>query len=259
MENYGQELQIVHPDYVLSPAEALDLPEREPVYALSEGLTNRRMGDLAGQALGRLPKLGEWIEPSLLDRRGWPGWEEALHGAHHRRNKAAARDRLAYDEGFANQLAFMLVRASARRRRGVPLEGDGRLRRLLRLPYSPTGAQRRAMGEIEGDMAQAMPMLRLLQGDVGAGKTLVALMALLIAVEAGAQGALLAPTEILARQHYATLSRLLSGVPVTLAILTGRDKGRAREATLMGLADGSIHILIGTHAIFQDAVSYKKL
>src|SRR3954452_46846 len=259
MEMYGQELQIVHPDYVLPPAEALDLPEREPAYALSEGLTNRRMGDLAAQALARLPTLGEWIEPSLLERRAWPGWEEALHGAHHSRKTAAARDRLAYDEVFANQLALMLVRASARRRRGVPMQGDGRLRRMLRLPYAPTGAQRRAMGEIEGDMAQAVPMLRLLQGDVGSGKTLVALEALLIAVEAGAQGAMLAPTEILARQHFETLSRQLAGLPVNLPILTGREKGRARESTLMGLADGSIDILVGTHAIFQQAVSYKRL
>jgi ATP-dependent DNA helicase RecG len=259
MEMYGQELQMVHPDHVLPPAEALDLPEREPVYALSEGLTNRRMGDLAAQALARVPKLGEWIEPSLLDRRVWPGWEAALHGAHASRNTQAARDRLAYDEVFANQLALMLVRASARRRRGVPLQGDGRLRRDLSLPYAPTGAQQRAMGEIEGDMAQAVPMLRLLQGDVGSGKTLVALEALLIAVEAGAQGAMLAPTEILARQHFETLSRQLSGLPVNLAILTGREKGRARESTLMGLADGSIDLLVGTHAIFQQAVTYKRL
>jgi ATP-dependent DNA helicase RecG len=258
MEAYGQELQIVHPDYVLDPGEALDLPEREPVYALSEGLTNRRMHDLAGQALARLPALAEWIEPSLAARRAWPGWEEALAAAH-RSPDRAARERLAYDEVFANQLALMLVRASARRRRGVPLAGDGALRARLDLPYSPTGAQKRAMAEIEGDMAQEMPMLRLLQGDVGSGKTLVALEALLIAVEAGAQGALLAPTEILARQHFDTLTRQLAGLPVNVAILTGREKGKAREACLMGLADGSIHILVGTHAIFQQKVGYRRL
>src|SRR3954468_2513749 len=214
MEMYGQDLQIVHPDYILEPKDALDLPEREPVYALSEGLTNRRMGDLAGQALARVPSLGEWIEPSLRDQRGWPGWEEALHGAHKSRNTAAARERLAYDEVFANQLALMLVRASARRRKGVPLQGDGRLRRQLRLPYKPTGAQSCAMAEIEGDMAQPRPMLRLLQGDVGAGKTLVALEALLIAVGAGAQGPILAPPETLPRQHFETLTRQLPGLPV---------------------------------------------
>jgi ATP-dependent DNA helicase RecG len=259
MELYGQELQIVHPDYVLPPDEAADLPEREPVYPLSEGLTNRRMGDLAAQALARTPKLGEWIEPSLLERRGWPDWSEALHGAHHSRNDEAGRTRLAYDEVFANQLALMLVRASARKRRGVPLRGDGRLRDQLKLPYAPTGAQSRAVAEIEGDLQQEVPMLRLLQGDVGSGKTLVALMAMLIAVEAGAQAALLAPTEILARQHHETLSRQLAGLPVNLAILTGREKGRVRESTLMGLADGSIHMLVGTHAIFQQAVQYRRL
>ena len=141
----------------------------------------------------------------------------------------------------------------------MPLKGDGRLRDGLKLPYAPTAAQRGAVAEIEGDLQQEVPMLRLLQGDVGSGKTLVALMAMLIAVEAGAQAALLAPTEILARQHYDTLSRLLAGLPVNVAILTGREKGKARESCLMGLADGSIHILVGTHAIFQQQVAYKKL
>jgi ATP-dependent DNA helicase RecG len=259
MEMYGQELQMVHPDYVLEPNEALDLPESEPVYPLSEGLTNKRLADLAGQALARAPRLGEWIEPSLLAARGWPPWQEALAGVHRSRDAGPARERLAYDEVFANQLALMLVRASSKRRRGVPLKGDGRLRDQLRLPYAATGAQRRAVAEIEGDLQQATPMLRLLQGDVGSGKTLVALMAMLIAVEAGAQAALLAPTEILARQHFETLSRQLAGLTVNLAILTGREKGRARESTLMGLADGSIDLLVGTHAIFQQAVAYKRL
>jgi ATP-dependent DNA helicase RecG len=259
LELYGQELQMVHPDHVLSPAEAGTLPVVEPVYALSEGLTNNRMGQLAAQALGRVPELAEWIEPSVLAKRGWQGWTPSLHKAHRDPEADGARERLAYDEVFANQLALMLVRASSRKRRGVPLKGDRRLRDALRLPYAPTGAQTRAIGEIEGDLQQEMPMLRLLQGDVGSGKTLVALKALLIAVEAGAQGALLAPTEILARQHYETLSRQLAGLPVNVAILTGREKGKAREATLMGLADGSIDILIGTHAIFQQAVAYKRL
>ena len=259
LDSYGQELQMVHPDHVLAPDEAASVPDREPVYGLSEGLTNNRMGQLAAQALGRVPALEEWIEPSLLGQRGWRGWSQSLAAAHAEPDEAAARDRLAYDEIFANQLALTLVRASSRRRRGTPLAGDGRLRDALKLPYAPTGAQSRAIQEIEGDLQQEVPMLRLLQGDVGSGKTLVALMALLTAVEAGAQGALLAPTEILARQHYETLSRQLAGLPVTVAILTGRDKGRVRESTLMGLADGSIDILVGTHAIFQQAVAYKRL
>jgi ATP-dependent DNA helicase RecG len=154
---------------------------------------------------------------------------------------------------------LMLVRASSRRRRGVPLKGDGRLRAMLNLPYALTGAQQRTIREVEGDILQPVPMVRLLQGDVGAGKTMVALYTMLMAVEAGAQAAMLAPTEILARQHFETLQRQLARLPVNIAILTGRDKGRAREATLMGLADGSIDILVGTHAIFQEAVGYKNL
>ncbi len=259
LDRYGQELQMVHPDYVLVPGEAATIPEREPVYPLSEGLTNHRLADLAAQALGRRPALGEWIEPSLKAKQGWPHWADALATAHSDPAAAKARERLAYDEVFANQLALMLVRASSRRRKGVPLHGDGSLRDRLKLPYTPTGAQQRAVREIEGDLQQEVPMLRLLQGDVGSGKTLVALMAMLSAVEAGAQAALLAPTEILARQHYDTLSRMLAGLPVNVAILTGREKGRSRESCLMGLADGSIHILVGTHAIFQQHVAYKRL
>jgi ATP-dependent DNA helicase RecG len=203
--------------------------------------------------------LPEWIEPSLKAQHGWPDWREALAAIHADPADAKARERLAYDEIFANQLALMLVRGEARAKRGRPLAGDGRLRDRLQLPYAPTGAQSRTIREIEGDMAQAQPMLRLLQGDVGSGKTLVATMALLIAAEAGAQGAMLAPTEILARQHFETLTRMLSGLDVSVAILTGRDKGKVREATLMGLADGSIDILVGTHAIFQEGVHYKDL
>ena len=269
LDRYGQELQMVHPDHVLPLAEAASIPEREPVYPLSEGLTNHRLADLAGQALARRPALQEWIEPTLKAQQAWPDWGEALDIAHRevadsppasgRGAATKARERLAYDEVFANQLALMLVRASARKRKGVPLKGDGSLRDGLRLPYTPTAAQQRAVREIEGDLQQEMPMLRLLQGDVGSGKTLVALMAMLTAVEAGAQAALLAPTEILARQHFDTLTRQLAGLPVNVAILTGREKGRARESCLMGLADGSIHILVGTHAIFQQAVGYKRL
>lgn len=258
LDHYGQELQIVHPE-VLPVDEASGVSAREAIYPLSEGITSKRIAALAEQAIERAPALPEWIEPGLIARHEWPSWRDALARVHADPADAKARERLAYDEVFANQLALLLVRGAARAKRGRALAGDGRLRARLSLPYAPTGAQTRTIGEIEGDMAQPRPMLRLLQGDVGSGKTLVALMALLVAVEAGAQGALLAPTEILARQHYETLSRLLAGTGVEIAILTGRDKGRVREATLMGVADGSIHILIGTHAIFQDTVAYRDL
>jgi len=259
LEMYGQELQIVHPDHVLPLDEVDTTPEREAIYPLSEGITSRRMGQLAAQAVERAPELEEWVERGLLAKHDWPAWREALARVHADPSDMIARQRLAYDEIFANQLALMLVRQDNRKRRGRALAGTGKLRYQLHLPYTLTGAQTRTVGEIEGDLAQTQPMLRLLQGDVGSGKTLVAAMALLIAVEAGAQGALLAPTEILARQHYETLRRQLAGLPIEIAVLTGRDKGKVREATLMGLASGAIDILIGTHAIFQEAVTYKDL
>jgi ATP-dependent DNA helicase RecG len=258
LEAYGDEWQIVHPE-VSEPGKGQAPALREPVYPLTEGLTNRRLGELAGLALERAPELPEWIEPGLAAREGWRSWRAALAEAHSDPAMSQARRRLAYDEVFANQLALMLLRQASRRHRGLPLAGDGRLIDKLRIPYTLTGAQRRVIEEIRGDMAQPVPMLRLLQGDVGSGKTLVALMAMLSAVEAGAQAALLAPTEILARQHLATLLSQFVAVGARVAILTGREKGKARESVVMGLADGSIDVLVGTHAIFQEKVAYKKL
>jgi ATP-dependent DNA helicase RecG len=258
LDRYGDMLQIVHPDHVSDDSAGMLGQLVEPVYPLSEGLTQGRVTALVAQALAVMSDLPEWIEPGLLDKMKWPTWRDALALAH-KGEQEAARDRLAYDELLANSLALMLVRNANRAKIGTPLTGNGSLRGKLNLPFALTGAQRRAIVEIEGDMAQAAPMLRLLQGDVGSGKTVVALEAMLVAVEAGAQAALLAPTEILARQHFATLSKMAAGTGVNIALYTGRDKGRARESILMGLMDGSIQIVIGTHAIFQEGVAYKNL
>lgn len=258
LERFGDMLQIVHPDHVVE--EGGDTLQRlcEPVYRLSEGLTQPRLARLIAQALGKAPELPEWIEESQRAKHDWPSWREAI-GQAHKADHRDARDRLAYDELLANSLALMLVRADNRKRKGQPLKGDGSYRSRLDLPFPLTGAQKRSIAEVESDMAQEAPMLRLLQGDVGAGKTVVALEAMLIAVEAGAQAALLAPTEILARQHFESLRRMAEPTGARVALLTGRDKGRAREATLMGLLDGSIDIVVGTHAIFQDKVAYRNL
>jgi ATP-dependent DNA helicase RecG len=258
LEAYGDEWQIIHPD-VIEPGAEADIAVREPVYPLTEGVANKRMRELAVHALERSPELAEWIEPSLLEKEAWRSWRAAFAQSHADPAATEARRRLAYDEVFANQLALLLLRQSSQRKRGVPLAGDGRLTEALKLPYQLTGAQRRVIGEIRGDMEQNVPMLRLLQGDVGSGKTLVALEAMLTAVEAGAQAALLAPTEILARQHFDTLSKQLTSLGVHVAVLTGREKGKARESILMGLAAGAIDILVGTHAIFQEKVAYKSL
>ena len=258
LEAYGDEWQIIHPE-VLPPDKGAELSIREPVYPLTEGLTSKRLRELAMAALERAPDLPEWIEPSLAAREAWRPWRAALAEAHRDPGTDDSRRRLAYDEIFANQLALVLLRQASRRKRGVPLAGTGELIARLKLPYQQTGAQRRVIEEIRGDMSQSSPMLRLLQGDVGSGKTLVALMAMLTAIESGAQAALLAPTEILARQHHATLLKQVDSIGVRVAILTGREKGKARESVLMGLADGSIDILVGTHAIFQEKVAYRNL
>lgn len=270
LEQYGDELQIIHPDHISeikpdseqpeSIADNIDIavPLVEPIYPLSEGITNGRLGQLVREALAIRPIMQEWIEPSLLKKNEWMSWHESVETMHGEYNEKA-HDRLAYDELLANQITMQLVRTEMDNRKCLPIKGDDRLTKLLQLPFEMTGAQKRVIGEIEGDLEQSRPMLRLLQGDVGSGKTIVALMALLRCVESGYQGAFLAPTEILARQHFANLQQILSPLPINIAILTGRDKGKVREATLMGIADGSIDIIIGTHAIFQEAVTYKNL
>lgn len=259
--------QMVHPDHVLRVEEAKEIPAYEPVYPLAAGLTQRLVGKAAEAALTRLPEVEEWIDPMLVLREGWPGWPEALAQAHGPTGSAGlafthpARQRLAYDELFAHQLTLSIARSTLRKGKGVVTEGDGTLRDkvLKSLPYAPTGAQVRAVREIAADMAQPLRMNRLLQGDVGAGKTLVAFQALLIAVEAGGQGVMMAPTEILARQHFEGLAPLARAAGVRLELLTGRDRGAERAMKLEDLATGRIPILVGTHAVFQKDVEFKDL
>ncbi len=259
--------QIVHPDHMLPPEEAGEIPAYEPVYPLTAGVTQRIMTRGVRDALTRVPDLAEWIDPALKAREGWPDWAAALRAVHAPERDgdlsphAPARQRLAYDEVFAHQLTLALARAKARRQPGVVSRPDGRLQKrvLAALPYAPTAAQSRSVAEILGDMAAPLRMNRLLQGDVGSGKTLVAFLALLAAVEAGGQGVLMAPTEILARQHLENLQPLAETAGVVLEILTGRDKGGERAAKLAALARGDIAILVGTHAVFQKGVEFADL
>ena len=259
--------QMVHPDYVLRCEEAGELPLFEPVYPLVAGVTQKIVAKGVASALARTPDLPEWIDPSLKTREAWPDWLAAIRAVHQPTDSAdlaftaPARQRLSYDELFAHQLTLSLARASLRRTAGQVSAGTGTLQTavLAALPYQPTGAQTRAIAEIAADMALPLRMNRLLQGDVGAGKTLVAFMALLIAVEAGGQGVLMAPTEILARQHHEGLAPLAAAAGVRLEILTGRDKGSERAAKLAALADGRLGILVGTHAVFQKDVFFHDL
>ena len=259
--------QMVHPDHMLPLAEAEDIPEYEPVYPLTHGVTQKTMTKAALSALERLPELSEWIDPEQARREGWPAWKEALTAAHHPQSledlspEAPIRTRLAYDELFAHQLTLALARQAERKSPGIVSEATGRLQApvLASLPYRPTGAQERAIREISEDMARDRRMNRLLQGDVGSGKTLVAFMALLVAVEAGGQGVMMAPTGILAQQHFEGLRPLAEQAGVVLELLTGRDKGAERRAKLAALEAGDIQILVGTHAVFQQDVVFRRL
>ena len=259
LEDWNGALQMVHPDHV-EPIDGAPIPDMDPIYALSEGLTHRKMAALVGQALQQLPVLPEWLHTSLLDKERWPPFAVALQQAH-ATGDSVARKRLAYDEILANQVTMRLTRVAAQRRRAHPIDVSGDLldRFIDGLPYSLTGAQRRSVGEISADLRRGEPMLRLLQGDVGSGKTAVAVAAMLLAVEAGRQAALLAPTEILVNQHSDSIREMLLGLDVRVALLTGRQKQSERESILAGLASGDIDILVGTHAIFQDAVTYHDL
>ncbi|WP_291733146.1 ATP-dependent DNA helicase RecG [Leisingera sp. F5] len=259
--------QMVHPDHMLPVEEAHEIPEYEPVYSLTHGVTQKTMFKAAQSALSRMPELAEWIDPAQLLKETWPAWHDALQAAHAPQGpddldpQAPARARLAYDELFSHQLTLALARQTERKLRGIESHANGRLqsRVLKALPYRPTVAQTRAIAEISADMATDKRMNRLLQGDVGSGKTLVAFMSLLVAVEAGGQGVMMAPTGILAQQHMEGLAPLAEDASVVIEILTGRDKGAERKAKLAALKRGDIHILVGTHAVFQQDVEFRDL
>jgi ATP-dependent DNA helicase RecG len=260
LERFSDRLTMPHPDYVLPVDQEEGFPWIEPVWPLSAGVVPRIMRRAALGALAQLPEMPEWHDASILRRRGWPAFKAALRALHAPDAIPSAQPlaRLAYDELLARQLAFAIVRSRRRKRGGRCLPGTGLLRAqaLLRFGFAPTSAQSKALAEIDADLAAPHQMLRLLQGDVGSGKTLVAVLAMLRAVESGAQAALLAPTEILAKQHYLTLQKLC---PVPVALLTGSVKGKARSSILKGLADGSITIVVGTHALFQKHVEFQNL
>ena len=267
VEVFDREIQMTHPDHIGSLDELEKLQAVEPVYPLSAGLSLKVLNKAMGAALKQAPELNEWIDAAYLKQQGWNGWLVALNEAHAPETEAGldphtpARARLAYDELLANQLALALVRLNLRRLAGRSISGDGDLRDKVTaaLPFSLTPCQQKSLDEITADMGQDTRMLRLLQGDVGSGKTVVALLAMLTAVEAGCQAALMAPTEILARQHLATIEPLAEAAGVSVALLTGREKGKVRQKVLDGLESGETSLAIGTHALFQEDVRFHDL
>jgi len=259
--------QMLHPDYVIDPEKGESPPAVEPVYPLTQGLVGRTLQRTILGALDTVPEAPEWLEATTVKAHDWPDFRTALEHIHRPAApedvapESAFRTRLAYDELFARQCALRLRRVHRRKEPGRAIIGDEHLssKMLASLPYAPTGAQQRSVKEIYADMAEPAPMLRLLQGDVGSGKTLVAALAMARAAEAGLQSAMMAPTDLLARQHGATLAPLLEAAGIRMAVLTGRDKGKERKAILDGMASGEIVVVVGTHALFQEEVVFRDL
>lgn len=267
IEWYNGRATMIHPDYIVSEEHRDALPNVEPVYPLTAGVSTKILRKAIGSALSSLPVLPEWQDGEILKKHDWPSIHEALKDLHHPDSPADILEtsdawrRLAFDELLAGQLALALVRGRMKRASGKSRKGDGEIQEkiLASLPFSLTGAQERSITEIADDMLKPERMLRLLQGDVGSGKTIVALLAAASTIEAGAQAALLAPTEVLARQHFATVSSLAKAGGIRVDILTGREKGKAREAIYARLANGETDLIVGTHAVFQSGVTFADL
>tara|TARA_R110002126_G_scaffold13118_1_gene56104 strand:+ start:350509 stop:352629 length:2121 start_codon:yes stop_codon:yes gene_type:complete len=265
---YRGRAQITHPDFATSKDEEGIFDKVEPVYPLTQGLGHKVLRKAILVALEQAPDLEEWQDPSVIKARGWSKWRESLLSLHHPMSESMvsldckARLRLAYDEMLAHQLALTLIRRAQQKAKGRAFTGiSGALRSLLlqNIPFTLTAAQQRVIGEIDEDMISPLAMVRLVQGDVGSGKTVVACAAMLNAVECGAQAALMAPTEILARQHAESLGPLFEKLGVRYVVLTGRDKGKAKDLLLKQVQNGAAQIVIGTHALFQDKVEFQDL
>ncbi|TBB22695.1 ATP-dependent DNA helicase RecG [Rhizobium ruizarguesonis] len=258
---------MVHPDYIVRADETESLPLVEPIYPLTAGLSPKTLRKIIDAGLPRFPELPEWIDLALTEKQGLPSIRDSFHMLHEPRDpsdidpQAPARRRLAYDEFLAGQLSLSLVRQRLRKVAGQPVTATGAVsgKILKTLPFSLTSSQNEAIAEVLKDMVGNERMLRLLQGDVGSGKTLVALMAMAAVIESGGQAVLMAPTEILARQHHATISKFAAAAGLGIEVLTGRTKGREREEILERIASGAAQIIIGTHALFQDSVAYANL
>ncbi len=263
LDHFNNERQMVHPDYCVSVDKLYTIPEYEPVYPLTYGLTSRQLARIIHTALKRQPNINDWLPASLLTAKKWPLWQEAVPAAHNPASVhyAASHQRLAFDELLANQLALQLTRRFVHKLPGISMKGDKTLQAaaLHNMGFQLTEWQQTALADIQQDQAAPTRMMRLLQGDVGSGKTAVALLSMLNVVECGKQAALMAPTEILAQQHFTWMSKVVEGLAVRIAFLSGSTRKSERQHILRGLAAGEIDIIIGTHALFQDDVTFHAL
>ena len=261
------EKQITHPDYIVEPDKFDTLPLVEPVYPLTHGLSSKALRKVVLQVMEGLPQLPEWVGSERLAAFSWPTFEQAMRAMHTPQSPqeadvaSPARMRLAYDEYLAGQITLQLVRSTLVASRGIARKFNGHLTKAVHsaLPFALTEGQTQAVAEIMSDMTGPDRMSRLLQGDVGSGKTVVALMAMAAIAESGAQSALMAPTELLAAQHFKTLQPLCEAAGLKCVLLTGKQKAAERKPILAGIVDGSIQIVVGTHALFQAGVEFHDL
>ena len=267
IEHYQGKIQMVHPDMMGLPDERTSIETVEPIYALTASITNKTIKKAIAGALSIAPPLPEWLDTAHKKKQGWPDWSEAIKQLHNLDDEFGlspehpARERLAYDELLANQLSLALVRLHQRKLNGRAWKPTGAMKQKILdiLPFDLTGAQKTVLEEIHADMIVPEKMLRLVQGDVGSGKTIVAALAMMNVVENGAQAAIMAPTEILARQHEESFGEWLEAAGVTYICLTGRNKGKERKAILEKIENGDAQVVIGTHALFQDTIKFKDL
>ncbi len=267
VEYYQGNAQMVHPDAIEKPENRAAIETIEPIYGLTAGVTNKTMRKAINGALGTVPKLSNWLDPAHQKKNTWPEWHKAIEVLHNPSSESGlspvhpARERLAYDELLANQLSLALVRLHQKKQNGRAWKNNGKLRQKIldKLSYTLTTAQYRTLKEIDDDMHSPLKMLRLVQGDVGSGKTIVAACAMMNVIECGAQAAIMAPTEILARQHEESFGEWLDAAGVSYVTLTGRNKGKERAAILDEIASGDAQVVIGTHSLFQESIEFKDL
>ncbi|MEQ1705131.1 MAG: ATP-dependent DNA helicase RecG [Rickettsiales bacterium] len=266
-EKFDYRLQMTHPDIITTVDKLADVQKPEPVYPLTLGLTSRRIYKIVTEALEKTPELPEWLKSEMLAEKNWKSWRESLISTHNPQSQedlqpiSPERMRLAYDEMLSNQLHLAILRSKRQQQAGEIINGTGKLTEILlrELPYKLTAGQVAVLKEISDDLASGSRMGRLLQGDVGSGKTIVALLSMLRAVEHGLQCALMVPTEIVASQHFEVISNLTRNLPVSIVMLSGRIKGKERKEILDNLASGKTQIIIGTHALFQEQVEFSNL
>lgn len=267
VERFNGHLSMVHPDYIVPASQSEQLPLIEPVYPLTAGLSGKTLARAVHQAIDRIPLLPEWLDKNLINQLGFPSFGIAMRRIHTPIDPAdlsvesPSRKRLAYDEFLAGQLTLGLVRQKAKKLAGIsnPLKGTYTAKLRDMLPFTLTKGQEQAIAEISTDLASNEAMLRLLQGDVGSGKTMVAFMAMAQIAENGGQSALMAPTEVLAQQHFDTIAPLARAIGLETVLLTGREKGKSRERLVDDIRNGKTAIIVGTHALIQNGVDYHNL